>query len=100
MNPNTRKALGALADAGDAINRLEKVVERVQSRLHSGIGRSIIGEGRATRDLVCRTCGRREPINAEQAARYLAKGWPECCTFTMELESDQAPTTARKRRSK
>jgi len=35
--------------------------------------------------LVCHVCGRRQPCSTEQAATYLAKGWPRCCAYTMEL---------------
>ena len=33
--------------------------------------------------LECKQCGASEPINDGDVARYLARGWPKHCAYTM-----------------
>lgn len=33
--------------------------------------------------LECSRCKRTVPISVDDSARYLARGWPKCCGYTM-----------------
>lgn len=52
---------------------------------YADVGARLAGE------VLCRACGRRSPVSAADAGRYLAKGWPRCCGETMQLEPAPAP---------
>ena len=40
--------------------------------------------------LRCATCGREQPCSERDASGFLARGWPKCCGYTMELVTGQA----------
>ena len=39
-------------------------------------------------EMKCVSCGRSEPVKAEQIADYLLNGMPQCCEIRMTLEAN------------
>lgn len=52
-------------------------------RVHLSVAEDVFPRG-AT--LYCATCGLREHATVEDCARYLARGWPTHCGYTMHTE--------------
>ena len=64
---------------------MSTIEDWMDARRLSKIHRSIATQMGAGH-LECRSCGRREDLDAEKVEEYLAKGWPICHGTTMSYE--------------
>jgi hypothetical protein len=60
----------------------EKFMKQVGD-LHQSIAADVWPKGGG---LWCRECGHHQPMTTGDAGRYLATGWPKCCSYTMTID--------------
>jgi hypothetical protein len=69
------------------MNELSRFVKRADN-LHISIAGDVFPGGAR---LVCRDCGQVQQITTNDAAFFLAHGWPKCCGHTMSLVNMEPP---------